>query len=73
MVSPQAPADCHLCGRLCPLGGVPDEVGRPVHYLCRAIRRFELTEKARVIPKRVAKNARDGSQPRTPLARLMPL
>jgi hypothetical protein len=52
------PADCALCGRLCPLGGVLDGVGRAVHLWCRELRKLEVADAARATAKRVAKEGR---------------
>jgi hypothetical protein len=51
----RAPALCHLCGRLAPLGGVLDDGGRPCHYLCLGLARQRIAYDAQITAKRVAK------------------
>lgn len=48
-------AVCHLCDRVAPLGGVPDDVGRPVHYLCRGQSKLATAALAQATAKRVAR------------------
>jgi hypothetical protein len=60
------PADCHLCGRFLPLGGVSDDVGRPCHYVCRQLAKSDVAEQARATAKRVA---REGKPRQTALPR----
>ncbi len=50
-----APAVCHLCDRLAPLGGVPDDFGRPVHYWCRLAGKLATAAHARSTAKLVAR------------------
>lgn len=57
--------DCAICGRVLPIGGVLDDVGRPVHYVCKALARRDVAELARVTVKRVAKEGPSRS-PRLP-------
>ncbi len=57
-----APVACTICGRCCPTGGVPDDVGRPVHYWCRAVAKLERAEHARATAKRVAREGRPASK-----------
>ncbi len=49
------PALCHLCRRWLPLGGVPDDVGRAVHYYCRAVSKATTAAQAQATAKLVAK------------------
>lgn len=55
---------CELCGRDLPLGGVLDDVGRPVHYWCRALAKAKVAHEASVTAKRVAKQGKPSPKPR---------
>lgn len=59
-----APADCALCGRILPLGGAIDDVGRSVHAWCLGVKKLEIAEAARATAKRVAKEGRPTKQER---------
>lgn len=56
-----APAECHLCRRIAPLGGVPDDIGRPVHLWCRGLAKRETADAAQITAQRI----RRGEYPRT--------
>jgi hypothetical protein len=57
-----APAECVICGRILPLGGVLDAVGRPVHYVCRGLAIRDTHDAAQV----TATKIRRGERPRPP-------
>jgi hypothetical protein len=52
------PAECHLCGRVLPLGGVLDGVGRPCHYVCREMEKQRTAHDAQAIARKISRGYR---------------
>jgi hypothetical protein len=58
------PADCTICRRILPMGGVLDDVGRPVHYVCGQLAKRQIADDAQITARRVAKEGRPTSRQR---------